>query len=397
MSVKPKLPLVLKIKFRKKFQRLGLECLIDGKLQIFIKVGLRLARKYQTEESGGEDLMQHHLNVTYVDIREAQKRIDQYVNQTPLEKSPKLAAVSGARNIWFKEENHQRTGAFKFRGVLNRMLLMTKEEREKGVITASSGNHGLAVTYVAKKLGIPAQVVVPDYTIQKKRQAILDNGAELLEYGSTYDEAEAQAEFLAHHKGWIDIHGSEDAAVIAGHGTIGLEMLEGEENSQIDTLIVPAGGGGLLSGISTAAKAIRRGTRVIGVQSVASSPWYHSFYAGKMVKVTYEDSLAEGLSGGIGQGCFNIVHNLVDDIVLVQETDIAMAMAWLYKEHDLKIEGSAAVGAAALLAGYINVKDQNIGIVLTGGNVDEKVFEELIQTHSLEQWHQGESNQKVGN
>jgi threonine dehydratase len=339
--------------------------------------------------------MQHHLNVTYDDIRNAQKRIDQYVKKTPLERSPELAAVAGAKNIWFKQENHQMTSSFKIRGVLNRMLLLTEDEREKGVITASSGNHGLAVTFVAKKLGIPAQVVVPDYTIQKKRQAILNNGAKLLEYGSTYDDAETHAYLLARHNDWINIHGSEDAAVIAGHGTIGLEMLEG--NTQIDTLIIPAGGGGLLSGLSIVAKSIRKEIRVIGVQSIASSPWYHSFYSGRMVNVEYEDSLAEGLSGGIGQGCFNIVHNLVDDIVLVQESDIAKAMAWLYKEHHLKVEGSAAVGVAALLAGYISGNDQNIGIVLTGGNVDEKMFEELIESHSPDPWHERESNQKVGN
>jgi threonine dehydratase len=285
--------------------------------------------------------------------------------------------------VSLKLESYQVTGAFKWRGVSNRMRLLTPEEREKGVITASSGNHGLAVTKMANMLGIPARVVVPHYTPQKKRQAIRDNGAELLEFGNTYDEAEDHVKRLAHRHNWVDIHGSEDEGIIAGHGTIGLEMLEGEENPGIDTIIVPVGGGGLLSGIATATKAIRNDIRVIGVQAVASPPWFYSLRAGKIITPdTYEDSLAEGLSGGFGRRCFEIVSDLVDDIVLVNEYDIATAMAWLYKEHSLKIEGSAAVGVAALLAGRINVEGRNVGLVLTGSNVAESEFEEIIQAHS---------------
>lgn len=313
------------------------------------------------------------------DIRAAAGRIYGFVKPTPLEQSLKLAEETGAFSVSLKLENCQRTGAFKIRGVSNRVLSTAEELRQKGVITASSGNHGLAVTYMANMLSIPALVVVPDYTPQKKRQAIRDNRAELLEYGSTYDEAEARAGLLAHHNGWVDIHGSEDPLIIAGHGTIALEMLEGE-NPGIDTLIVPVGGGGLLSGLATAAKAIRKDIRIIGVQSVASPPWYHSF-RGEIVEVTYKDSFAEGLSGGFGQGCFEIVRRFVDDIVLVEEDDIAAAMAWLYNEHNLKIEGSAAVGVAALLAGRVNVEGRNVGLVLTGGNVDEKEFKRIIQDH----------------
>jgi threonine dehydratase len=318
------------------------------------------------------------LNVTYDHIRDAQDRIRGFVDQTPLHQSPKLAAVTGAKSIWFKEENFQRTGAFKIRGVMNRMLLMTPEERRRGVVTASCGNHGLAITHVAKMLGIRACVVVPEYTISEKRVGILRNGGDLLEYGTTYDEAEAQAQKLARENDWYLIHGSEDPAIIAGHGTIGLEMLEGEENPGIDTLVVPAGGGALISGLSITAKAIQKDIQLIGVQSVASPPWYYSFRAGEIIPVTYEASLAEGLSGGIGPGCFEIVSRLVDDMVLVEEPDIAMAMAWLYEEHNLKIEGSAAVGVAALLTGCIDVKEKNVATILTGGNVDVAKFEEIF-------------------
>ncbi|MXQ53923.1 threonine ammonia-lyase [Shimazuella alba] len=308
----------------------------------------------------------HPLDVTYDHIREAKERIREFVNQ-----SSKLAAVTGAKSIWFKEENFQRTGAFKIRGVMSRMLLMTPEERQKGVVTASCGNHGLAVTYVAKLLGIPSWVVVPAYTISEKRVGILRNGGELLEHGTTYDEAEVQAQKLARENDWYLIHESEDPAIIAGHGTIGLEMLEGEENLSIDILIVPAGGGALLSGLSIAAKSIKKDIRIIGVQSVASPPWYYSLHAGEIVSVTYEESF-----GGRTQRRYR--PKMFRYREFVEEPHISMAMAWLYEEHNLNIEGSAAVGVAALLAGCIDVKEKNVATILSGRNVDAVKFEEII-------------------
>lgn len=315
------------------------------------------------------------LNVTLQDIIRAKSKIGAHISATPLLPSPALANKTEA-DVWLKVEALQTTGSFKLRGALHKLFSLSTTERERGVITASAGNHAQGIAYAAKQLGISALIVVPSTTPQTKKAGIHRHGAQLVEFGDTYDEAEEHAYALAEETGRTFVHAYEDEQLIAGQGTVGLELLQ--EKPDIDTLLVPAGGGGLICGVAVAAKAINPSIRVIGVQSHASPPWYYSFKEKKMAEVTYLDSLAEGLHGSIGEQNLELVLQVVDDFILVEESEIAQAMAWLAKEHHLMIEGSGAVGVAALLGGHVDVKGQQVAAILTGGNVDAEKLAKII-------------------
>jgi threonine dehydratase len=274
----------------------------------------------------------------------------------------------------------QTTGSFKLRGAFTKLFSLTNEEREKGVITASAGNHAQGVAYASSHLHISALIVVPKTAPETKKAGIRRYGAELVEFGDNYDEAEAHAYELAKATGRTFVHAFEDNKIIAGQGTVGLEILL--EQPDFDTLVVPAGGGGLICGVAVAAKAINPAIRVIGVQSHASPPWYYSFKEKKLVDVTYEDSLADGLHGGITQGNLDLALQVVDDIVLVTEEEIAHAMYWLSKEHHYMVEGSGAIGVAALLHGYLDLAGQKVCTILSGSNVDAGKLARIIAKHT---------------
>ncbi len=308
------------------------------------------------------------LSVSCKDIVKAHKLLAQEVVRTPLIRSVALSEQSGA-DVWLKLENLQKTGSFKLRGALNKMASLTAEELERGVITASAGNHAQGVAYAASLKGVSALIVVTKTAPETKKAGIRRYGAELVEHGSTYDEAEAFAYQLAEETGRTFVHAFEDNEVIAGQGTVGLEAML--EEPDFDTIVVPAGGGGLICGIAIAAKAINPSVRVIGVQTQASPPWYYSFRARRMVDVMYSDSLAEGLHGGISQGTLDLALKVVDDFVLVEEEQVAEAMAWMAREHHYMVEGSGAVGVAALLNDQVpDVRGKKVLGVISGGNVD---------------------------
>ena len=313
----------------------------------------------------------------FKEIYFAQKRIQGYIRRTPLEYSPFFSEVCDGE-VYLKLENLQLTGAYKIRGALNKMLHLGEEEQCRGVVTASSGNHGQGVGYSAKMLGIEATIVVPRNTPRTKIEAIRRYGVNLIIHGDIYDEAERKARELENNLSKVYISPYNDYEVIAGQGTVGLEMWE--ENPDLKVVLVPVGGGGLLSGVAIALKSLNSEVEVIGVQSKASPVMYESIKRGEVVEIPMEESVAEALHGGIEKGSvtFDIVKKFVDEIILVEEDDIRAAIA-LFLEHQHQIaEGAGAVGLAALMTYGERFRGRSVGVVISGGNIDISLLREII-------------------
>jgi len=308
------------------------------------------------------------------DVRSAADRIRPYVTRTPLERSTALSALTG-QDVWLKLECFQRTGSFKLRGALNAVQSLPEVQRQHGVVTASAGNHGLGVARAAALLGSQATVVVPETASQAKIDALRDHpGTELLLRGANYDEAEAAGRALAGERNVPFISAYNDPHVVAGGGTIALEILEELPDAQ--TLIVPAGGGGLIGGIGLAAHG---NATVIGVQSEASPALHAAKRAGRLVQVDIHDSLADGLAGNVEHGSitFDLVERYVEAIVLVTEPAIATAMRFALEHEHVLIEGSAAVGIAALQTQACEARGPTV-LVLTGRNVAPSVLRQYV-------------------
>ncbi len=309
-------------------------------------------------------------DVTERDVRLARQRIRPLANETPLINSRVLSTLVGC-SVYLKLESLQETGSFKVRGAANRMLTLTPEEKERGVITVSTGNHGRAVAYVAQRLDIAATICIPEGVPSNKVEAIRGLGAEILVCGATYDEAEEQAPRLAEERGLTMVNPYDDPFVIAGQGTIGMEIVE--DLPQVDTVLVPVGGGGLIAGIGLALKSANEGARLIGVSMDRAPVMYHSLKAGRPVTMDEEETLAGALVGGIGRDnryTFRLCQKLVDDFVLVSDEEIAAGMAFALEELRLVVEGGGAVGIAALLHGKLKQVGSSVAVVVSGGNVD---------------------------
>jgi threonine dehydratase len=315
------------------------------------------------------------------DLHNARKRIADLVIKTPILPSNLLDA-RGEHNSFLKLENLQTMGSFKLRGASNKILSLTDEEKDRGIVTVSSGNHGRAVSYLAGKLGIRAIVCVSRFVPEHKIEVIQKLGAEVKVVGKDYDEADAHARVLVREEGMTWIDPFDDPHVIAGQGTIGLEILE--EIPEIDTVIVPTSGGGLISGIAIAMKLTNPKIRVIGVIMEQGPAMYLSLEAGRLVPVVEQESLADALAGGLGeenQYSFRLCQEYVDKIVLVSETAIARAMAFAFNELHVVVEGGGAVGIAALQEGKIE-PGSNTVVVISGGNVDPEVLLRVVREHS---------------
>lgn len=303
------------------------------------------------------------------DVYEAQSRIAPLVRRTPLLPSSTLTRQSGV-GVMLKLETLQETGTFKVRGAANKILSLPEAQRARGVVTASTGNHGRAVSYVARELGIRAVVCISERVPQNKVEALRRSGAELVVEGQSQDKAAERALALQEERGLTMIHPFDDPMVIAGQGTMGLEMLN--DAPDLDTVLVPLSGGGLISGVALALKSAVSGLRVIGVSMERSPVMYHSLQAGRPVQMPEEETLADSLLGGIGlenQYTFELVRQLVDDVILVSEEEIARGMAFLLREQRLVVEGAGAVGVAALIANKLPDLGRNVGVVISGGNV----------------------------
>jgi threonine dehydratase len=320
--------------------------------------------------------------VSMRDLYRARRRIASLARRTPLVESPWLGERVGAR-AYLKLENLQETGSFKIRGAANTLLTVSADEESAGVIAISTGNHGRAVAYVAGRLGVQALICIPAGTPENKVEGIKRLGGEVLVSGANYDEAEDEAFRLGQERGLTMINPYDDPYTIAGQGTIGLELLE--DLPEINTAVVPVGGGGLISGIALALKSASTDIRVVGVSMDRAPVMYHSLKAGRPIRMEQEESQADALVGGIGlenRHTFLMVQEYVDDFVLVSETEIAEAMVFALERHHLVVEGGGAVGLAALLSGRVENAGHNVAVVLSGGNVDIPLLLQLAQNDS---------------
>jgi threonine dehydratase len=306
---------------------------------------------------------------TFEGIALAQARVQPYIVRTP------LVQASGLPSVYLKLENLQRTRSFKVRGALNKLLTLSREERAHGIVAVSAGNHAQGVGYGAQMLGLDALVVMPEDTPEIKVKATRAYGVEVLLEGESYDEAEARGLALARERGRAYVSPYNDAAIIAGQGTIALEILA--DLPDVTQVLVPVGGGGLAAGIGLALRALKPDVRLIGINSRATPAMYNEL---KGTQLPQRPTLAEGMAGGIEAGSITIplARQLLDDIVLVEEADLAAAMVWTLREHGWAegvVEGSAAAGLAALLSGVVRAEGPTVAVV-SGGNVD---FERLKQ------------------
>jgi len=315
------------------------------------------------------------------DIRKAQKAIAPYVKCTPLVHSVYLSRLCCGR-VFLKLENQQVTNSFKARGAFYKLLNLTQKEERMGIITASAGNHGQAVAYAAQKLGLSAKVVVPTTTPHVKVEGIRRWGADLVLFGDGYDEAEAKAKELARKDGCAYISPYDDGLIIAGHGTTGLEIVEALPN--VDAIVVPVGGGGLISGVSIAVKSIKPNVELVGVQSEASPVMYESLKAGRIVDAPKSKTIAEGLSGGIEKGAltFEIAKKWVNRMLIVKEDTIRRAVYLLCVREKLVVEGSGAAAVAPILEDRVLFSGRTVACVITGGNIDEELLKEILAAES---------------
>jgi threonine dehydratase len=314
------------------------------------------------------------LPVTPADVRAAATTIASAVSATPCNESRTLSEICGCK-IWLKFENLQFTSTFKERGALNRLNALSAEERRHGVIAMSAGNHAQGVAYHARRLRIPATIVMPVGTPMVKVENTRRHGAEVIISGTTLEEAGAFARKHGQAHGMTMIHPYDDPLIMAGQGTIALEMLEAVE--PLDTLVVPVGGGGLISGMAVAARSLRPALRIVGVQAELYPSMYNAIKHGHLPM--RGDTLAEGIAvKSPGKLTTEIIRGLVDDIVLVTEAEIECAVATLINIEKTVVEGAGAAGLAAVRANPALFAGRNVGLVLTGGNIDTRLIASVL-------------------
>ncbi len=307
-------------------------------------------------------------------IREAAARIDGAVVKTPMMHSQTLSNITGA-NIWLKFENLQFTAAYKERGALNALLQLTPEQRKRGVIAASAGNHSQGLSYHGTRLGVPVTIVMPRTTPTVKVMQTEQVGGNVVLEGETFDEAYAHALRLELERELTFVHPFDDPHVAAGQGTVGLEMLEAQP--ELDCMVIPIGGGGLISGVATVAKTMRPEIEIVGVQAALFPSMYAKVKGLDMA--CGGDTLAEGIAvKAPGEFTSQIVEDLVDDIELVEEKALEKAVSLLLQIEKTVVEGAGAAGLAAVLQNPERFKGKNIGLVLCGGNIDTRLLANVL-------------------
>ena len=320
-------------------------------------------------------------SVSISDVFSASRRIYPIVKVTPLIESLALKEQFKAKSICFKAEMMQETGAFKIRGAANKIISLSESEKKRGVITFSTGNHGRAVAYVAHTYNVPATVCVSERVPQYRVKSIEALGGNVVQKGKSQDEAEKEYERLRDEKHLIPVVPFDDPLIAAGQGTISLEIYN--QLPEIDTLIVPLSGGGLLGGMAMAIKALKPSVRVIGVSIARSPAMLESVKAHKVVQVEEKDTIADSLLGGIGfnnQYTLDLVTRYVDEHVIVDEPEIKEAMRYLFFNHGIVVEGASAVSLAAIQTGKINVEGKHVAMPLTGRNVDLEKYLDIIRS-----------------
>ena len=313
--------------------------------------------------------------LTLQDIRDAATRLQGQVLETPCVESKTLSQIVGAQ-VFLKFENLQFTASFKERGACNRLTLLSEEERARGVVAMSAGNHAQGVAYHAQRLGLRAVIVMPRFTPGVKVERTRGFGAEVVLHGDTLEEARAHAYALADAQGLTFVHPYDDEGVAAGQGTLGLEMLQAVPD--LDTLVIAVGGGGLISGVATAVKAVKPGIEIVGVQTTRFPAMVNAVKGTSHPQGT--STIAEGIAVGTpGKITQEIIKRLVDDLVLVDEGDIEQAVLMLLEIEKTLVEGAGAAGLAALLRHPERFKGKRVGLVLCGGNIDPLLLAAIIE------------------
>ncbi|WP_334171443.1 threonine ammonia-lyase [Sinomonas sp.] len=324
------------------------------------------------------------LAVTLDDVLAAQELLEGIIARTPIETSRALGQMVGS-DVFFKCENLQRAGSFKVRGAYVRMARLSAEERALGVVAASAGNHAQGVAVAAKRLGIRARIYMPLGVALPKLQATRSHGAEVILHGHNVDEALAEAKRYAEETGAVFVHPFDNVDVVAGQGTVGLEILE--QIPDVDTILMGVGGGGLLAGVAVAVKAraaqLGRDIRVIGVQAENAAAYPPSLAADAVVPLQKVATMADGIAVGLpGQIPFSIIRELVDDVVTVSEDSLARALIFLLERAKLVVEPAGAVGVAALMDGKLaelGINAKKTAVILSGGNIDPMLMLKVIQ------------------
>jgi threonine dehydratase len=310
-------------------------------------------------------------------VEAARRRLRDAIVQTPCAYSQTLSELTGAR-CFVKLENLQMTGSFKERGAANLLLQLAPEERRRGVIAASAGNHGLAVAFHAARLGIPATIVMPEYAPLIKVTNARRYGAEVVLHGSNYDEAYERARALEAERGLIFVHPFDDPRVVAGQATLGLEVLE--QLPEVEALIVPVGGGGLIGGVALAVKGARPDVQVIGVQAAALPAMSRSLEAGERVRVDAAPTIADGIAvRRVGALTFELARAWVDRVVTVDEEELSNAVLLLLEIEKTVVEGAGAAPLAALLNRPLGLERRSVALVLSGGNIDVTMLSRIIE------------------
>ena len=316
-------------------------------------------------------------SVTLERIEKARESLRDLVRLSPVTRSPELSRRAG-RNVWLKFENLQVTGSFKERGAAIKLLQLTAAERQKGVVCASAGNHAQGVAYHATRLEIPATIVMPDRTPLIKVQNTKNYGAKVVLHGASYDDAYEEAKRLEAAEGLVYVHPFDDDDVIAGQGTIGLEILE--QVPEVDTIVVAVGGGGLLAGISIAVKSKRPDVRIIGVEMAQLDSMRQALAQGGPVLVPHAETLSEGIAvRRVGQRTYDAIKTRVDDMVVVDDEEVAAAILMLLEREKTVAEGAGAAPVAALLQDRIEHLGEHVVAIVCGGNIDVNLISRIIE------------------
>ncbi len=319
----------------------------------------------------------------YEDVLEAVDRVEGVARHTPLKPSHSFSELVGA-DVHLKLENYQRTGAFKIRGATNRIETLTADQQAAGVVTASAGNHAQGVALAASRLGVEATIVMPEQADVSKVEATERYGAEVVLHGTDYNEAAARAHELEADEGLTYVHAFDDDVVMAGQGTLGVEIVE--DLPAVDTVLVPIGGGGLVSGVATAVKGASPETRVIGVEAEGADSAARSLAAGQVVELAGVDTIADGLAARrVGDRTFEVIRERVDDVVTVSDSEIAVAVMLALERAKTLVEGAGAVPIAALLSEAVEVDPDEVVVpVLSGGNIDMNMLTTVLMRGLVE-------------
>ncbi len=316
------------------------------------------------------------LAVTLDSIRAARERIGEVIYHSPCPYSLNLSRLCGSE-VYCKLDHLQMTGSFKERGARNKLLLLPPAQRKRGVIAASAGNHALALAYHGKDLGVAVTVVMPRWSPLIKVKNCRAFDANVILHGDTYDAAKKHAQEMSAEQRLTYVPGFDDPDIIAGAGTLGLEILE--DVPDVDVLIVPVGGGGLIAGVGRAVKAIKRGVRIIGVEPINAPTMHASLQAGHVVHVDTRPTLADGLAvAEVGKLCFDIAKDVIDDLLLVDEPAIARAVLRLLELEKTMIEGAGAVPLAAAMDESFDLAGKKVVLLLCGGNIDVSMISKVI-------------------